>query len=415
MKNVAAIILAAGLGTRMKSSIPKVLHKVHSRPMLELVLNALRKAGIKNKLLVISPETRSVKKAFPYLKVALQPRPLGSGDALRHTKKYFSRFKGDIIVICGDTPLINAERIKSLLAKHRKSRSSCTILTVDTDDPSGYGRIIKDDSGEVLKIVEEKDLPDYERNIKEINVGLYCFNKKDLFEHLKKIKINPKKKEYYLTDIVELLKASKKKVSSVLSDNSDEALGINSKNDLAKANDIMRKKTISKFMEQGVIVTDPDSTFIDTSAKIGKDTVIHRNTIIESGVSIGSFCEIGPFARIRPGTRIDDNAEIGNFVELVRTKIGRGTKAKHMSYLGDAHIGKGVNVGAGTITANFDGKNKNKTVIGDRAFIGVGAILIAPVRIGKGATVGAGSVVTRNKHVPAGKTVVGVPARLLKK
>ena len=418
MKNIATIILAAGRGTRMKSDIPKVLSKLHSRPLLSFVVYAVESAlgkSLSKKILIVGYKDKAVKEAFRGFDTIVQNKLLGSGDAVKMAKNALSRFKGNILVLCGDTPFIRQRTIKELVKKHEKDNASCTLLTTKLENPSGYGRILRKDGNSIVRIIEDQDASLYEQVIEEINVGCYCFNKDDLFSSLDRLKINAKKGEYYLTDVIAMLAKENKKISSVFCKDSTEALGINSKVDLAVAEDIMRKKALELFMLKGVTIVDLNSTFIDMDAKIGRDTVIQHHTIIEKDVVIGKNCEIGPFARIRPETTIENNVEIGNFTELVRTKVSSGTKIKHMTYLGDAEIGKDVNIGAGTITANFDGAKKNKTVIKDKAFIGVGAILIAPVRVGSGAVVGAGSVVTRNKNVPSHKTVIGVPARLLNK
>jgi bifunctional UDP-N-acetylglucosamine pyrophosphorylase/glucosamine-1-phosphate N-acetyltransferase len=416
MKNIRAIILAAGLGTRMHSKIPKPLHPLHSRPMLDHLIDTVKKAGVssRNIILVLGHNINEVKKSYRGFDIAHQKKMLGSGDAVLSAKKYFRNYPGDILVLYSDTPLLKAETLKKLIAAHRNGDFGCTILTTRVENPEGYGRVLRK-SGEIVKIVEEKDTGPAEKNIGEINVGTYVFKKKALFSHIDRIKINARKKEYYLTDIVNLLEESGVKIGSFVTEDVSETIGINSRSELAEAYHILTKRSLEAHMDAGVTVMDPQTTHIDSEAKIGRDTVIYPNTIIEGDVEIGVDCKIGPFARIRPGTRIKRGVEIGNFVELVRTKVGENSKIKHMTYLGDAEIGKGVNVGAGTITANFDGKKKHKTVIGDKAFIGVGAILIAPVKIGEAATVGAGSVVTKRRNVPAGKVVAGVPAKVLKK
>ena len=286
------------------------------------------------------------------------------------------------------------------------------MLTSRVNDPASYGRIVSDDAGCVKKIVEEKDASPEERQIKEINVGTYCFKVPELKKYIHEIEINEKKKEFYLTDIVEVLNRNGEKCASSLC-SADEALGINSRKELAVANKIVNRKKIEELMASGVTVVDPDNTYIDETAVIGKDTIIFPGTVIESDVRIADGCKIGPFARLRPGTRILRAVEIGNFVELCRTEIGEETKVKHHSYLGDTVVGKNANIGAGAITANWDGEKKYQTVIEDNAFIGIGVSLVAPVRIGKGAKVGAGSVVTKNKDVPAGEVVAGVPAKSL--
>jgi len=413
MKNTAAIVLAAGRGTRMKSSTPKVLHRLQSRPLLSSVLEALKGAGIDRQILVLGHKDKAVKSVFPGREIVIQKKLLGSGDAVKSAKAALSAFKGEVLVICGDTPLIRRETIKKLMTEQKNSGASCTLLTAKLANPAGYGRILRDDAGNIQRIVEEKNASIYEEVIEEINVGCYSFNKKDLFSSLEKLKMDAKKKEYYLTDVIEMLAEENKKISSILCENPEEAIGINSRLDLARANAIIKGRTLEALMTEGVTVVDPNSTFVNAGARIGRDTVIEPHTIIENGVTIGENCHIGPFARIREKTKIADNVKIGNFTELVRTKVSSGSRIKHMTYLGDAEVGKNVNVGAGTITANYDGKNKNKTIIEDDSFIGVGAILIAPIKIGKGAVVGAGSVVTRNKNVPPRKTVAGVPAKVL--
>ena len=411
---MAAVILAAGRGTRMNSDVPKALQPLHSRPMLRFVTEVLKRCGVKKQILILGYKAKDIKKIFKGHDYVMQKKLLGSGDAVKRTKGLLARFRGDILVLYGDTPFITAETIRRLVSKHKKEKASSTVLTASVDDPSGYGRILKDETGFLSAIIEDKDALGYEKAIKEINVGCYCFNKKDLFLCLDKLKINAKKREFYLTDVIKMMKGKDKKVISLTCKDNVQAFGVDSKADLARANNIMKKRILELLMSNGVSIVDVDTTFIDKDAKIGKDTVIKPHTIIEKNVTIGKNCEIGPFARIRQGTRLADNVAVGNFVELVRTKVSRGSKIKHMTYLGDAEVGKNVNIGAGTITANYDGKRKNKTVIADGAFIGVGAILIAPVKIGKGALVGAGSVVTRKKNVPPHKTVAGVPARLLK-
>ncbi|MFH1593392.1 MAG: NTP transferase domain-containing protein [Candidatus Omnitrophota bacterium] len=415
MKNIAAVILAAGRGTRMKSKLPKVLMKLHSRPLLEFVINTLDAVPVTKKVLVVGFEANMVKNAFPGIETVVQDELLGSGDAVKKAKAALSRFKGDILVICGDTPFISKETIRKLVKRHRKDKASCTLLTANVSDPEGYGRILRDTEGAIINIVEEKDASVYEKSIGEINVGCYFFAKKDLFSSLEKVKMNAKKGEYYLTDVIGMLAKGSGKISSVNCEDPMEAHGINSRLDLAKAGKIIKESASDLLMLNGVTIVDPNTTYIDMDAKIERDTVIYPNTVIERDVIIGKDCRIGPFARIRRGTRIDDNVEIGNFVEIVRSTISTGTKIKHLSYFGDAKIGRNVNVGAGTITANYDGKKKNKTIIENDASIGVGVVLIAPVKIGRKATVGAGSVVTKNKNVPPRATFVGVPAKLLKR
>jgi bifunctional UDP-N-acetylglucosamine pyrophosphorylase/glucosamine-1-phosphate N-acetyltransferase len=282
-------------------------------------------------------------------------------------------------------------------------------------DPQGYGRIIRGDKGTAVAIREEKDATGIEKDIEEINVGVYCCRSKELFRALREIKINRKKKEFYLTDIIEWFYENGFKVGTVETEDPMEGLGINTREDLAVAQSVLRRRVLRDFMLQGVTIVDPQTTYIDSTAKIGSDTVIHPFTVIEPHVKIGSHCQIGPFARIRSGTKIDDKVEIGNFTEISRSKVGSGTFMKHFSYLGDAFVGTNVNIGAGMVTANFDGQNKHSTKIAHGAFVGSDAVLIAPARIGKNSVVGAGSVVPKGKTIPDGSVAVGVPAKIISK
>lgn len=416
MKDTVAVIVAAGRGTRMKSETPKVLHMVLGRPIIGYVLDSVRNAGIKDIITVTGYGNDILKKFLKdETRVVVQKELLGSGDAVGTAKKDLRGYSGDILVICGDTPLIKAKTIKELIDKHRDSNASLTVLTAVLKDPTGYGRIERDGNKSVVRIVEEERASLYDEVITEVNVGTYCFKAEDLFTALANVKPDNKKKEFFLTDTVEILRKHGKLVESVTMKDPSEMIGINTRKDLAEATRILKDSVLEELMSGGVTIEDPQTTTIYPGARIGRDTIIHPNTVIESGVEIGERCHIGPFARLRPEVRIGDDVEIGNFVELVRTSVGDGSKVKHHTYLGDTAVGKLVNIGAGTITANFDGKKKSKTVIEDKAFVGVGAILVAPVRIGSGATIGAGCVVLKNRNVPKGATVVGVPARILKK
>lgn len=408
------VILAAGKGTRMNSDIPKPLVLLHNRPMLGYLIDTVKKVGIKDIVLVLGHKGGEVKKVFKDYKYVLQKKQLGSGDAVNCARGCLKNYTGDILLLYADTPLIKEETILNLIKAHKEGKFGCTVLTAEVDNPKNYGRVIQNYDKSVRKIVEDKDATSEELLINEINVGAYVFNKKTLFENIDKIKINKKKNEYYLTDIINIFNESGIKVGSYLTDDISQGLGINSQKELAQANQIVKLRVLDKFMAGGVEISDPLSTCIDEDVSIGKNVVIYPNTIIEKNVKIGNNCKIGPMARIRSGTVIGNNVEIGNFVELNRSHIGDGCTMKHMTYLGDAVLGKNINIGAGTITANYDGKNKNKTIIGDNAFLGVGCILIAPVKVGKNSVIGAGSVVTKNHNVPDGKTVIGIPAKVLK-
>ncbi len=415
MKDVTAIILAAGLGTRMKSVTPKVLHRIGSKTLLERVVENLENAGIEDIVVVLGYKAHQVEALFAdRIKCVRQTDLLGSGDAVKQAIKKYKKAKNHILVTCGDTPLIENRTYKALIKKHLYGNNACTVLTSVADNPFSYGRIVRGGNNAIVEIVEEKDASEDQRKINEINVGTYCFNKKTLNDHIDLIKQNKKKKEFYLTDIVRILSTNKNKVVS-RSCEFQQSIGINSRKELAMANEAINSKTIEKLMRSGVTITDPRTTCIDETALVKRDTIIYSNTVVEADVKIGEGCKIGPFARIRSGTKIARNVEIGNFVETVRSSIGEGSRVKHHTYLGDTIVGKNVNIGAGTITANYDGKNKNKTVIENGVFIGVGVTLIAPVKVGKKAKVGAGSVVTKNKNVSAGETVIGIPARTFKK
>ncbi|MDD5440218.1 MAG: NTP transferase domain-containing protein [Candidatus Omnitrophica bacterium] len=415
MQNITCVILAAGRGTRMKSDFPKPLHKVHDRPMLEYLLSTVYSIGISRTVLVLGHGRDEIKGHFKGVDIIVQKKQLGSGDAVNTARQYFKRYRGDILVLYADTPLLKQETLKKLIEKHRKGNYGVTLLSVKVPEPAGYGRIIRDPQGNVIRIVEEKDATLYEKEICEINIGAYVFKRNALFDHINSVCFNRSKKEYYLTDIINIFNIAGIPIGALVIDDPEEGLGINSRVELAGANEIIRRRILEQFMLAGVTVIDPQTTSIDRSARIGRDTIIYPHTVIERDVVVGRYCQIGPFAHLRPGTEIAEHVEIGNYVELVRTKIGRYCKVKHKTYLGDTTLGEHINIGAGTITANYDGKNKNKTMIGDGAFIGVGCILIAPVRIGKRAVLGAGSVVTKNHHVPDGATVVGIPAKIFKK
>ena len=416
MTKTIAIILAAGRGTRMKSDTPKVLHGILGKPMISYVISAVSRAAVRDIVVVAGFGSDKVKDFFygTRVKTVVQKRLLGSADAVGAAKKEIKGYS-DVLVVYGDTPLITEDTLKLLIEKHKSSGASLTLLTAVLKDPAGYGRIIRDAGGRITKIAEDSEMREYKKEVREINVGTCVFTCGALLNALKDIGCDNSKREYYLTDAVKILSARGKRVESMAMENLDEMIGINSRIELAQATSVMKNRIMEKLMASGVTVQDPATTTIYPDVKIGKDTVIYPNTIIESDVRIGSNCHIGPFARLRGGTRIGDKAEIGNFVELVRTKVAPAAKIKHHTYLGDTKVGRRVNIGAGTITANYDGKKKNKTFIGDSSFIGVGAILIAPVRIGKKALVGAGAVILRETIVRDGATVVGVPAKILRR
>jgi len=416
MKDIAIIILAAGKSTRMKSSLPKVLHPVCCRPIFSYVMDLAKGLRTNKIVTVLGYQAKQVKGLIgPGIKVALQKNLLGTADAVKQALVLLKNFKGTVLILYGDTPLLKKETIKKLLDYHIKNRVDATILTANADKPEGYGRILRDKYSSINAIVEEKDADDFQKAIKEINTGILCFNKDKLSRAINSIKLNQRKKEYYLTDIIGIFYKNGYLVDSVAVTDINEALGINTRPDLAKANKIMQQRINEKLMLEGVSIVDPATCFISYGTKIGRESVIYPFTVIERDVKIGKYCSIGPFVHLREGTIIEADTVVGNFVEIVRSKISTRVLIKHFSYLGDARIGREVNIGAGTVTANFDGGKKNITVIEDKAFIGSDTILVAPVKVGKAAKTGAGAVLTKHKNVPAGATVVGIPARPLKK
>ncbi|MBI4394568.1 MAG: NTP transferase domain-containing protein [Candidatus Omnitrophica bacterium] len=413
-KPVAALILAAGQGERMNSDLVKVLHPIAGLPLIAHVTQAVRGAGIKNVGVVIGTQGEAPRSFLSGVKIVLQKKQLGTGHAVMQARSRFGNWQGDLLVLPGDVPCVLAETLRELIKAHQRSSVSASILTADFENPTGYGRILRR-GNQVVSIKEELDLKPSERGIREINSGIYVFHTPALFRRLNEIKRNRKKKEYYLTDVIELFARNGELVRAYKIKDSSEILGVNTRKELGEAHQVLTERELKKHSQAGVTILDPAQTSIQKGARIGRDTVIHPFTWIERDVTIGRKCEIGPFAKIRAGSKIGDEVVIGSFVEVVRSRVGNKTFVKHLSYLGDARIGQKVNVGAGTITANFDGKRKNKTVVGDRVLLGCDTVLIAPVTVGKGAQTGAGAVLCARNSVPAGKTVVGVPAKVIKR
>ncbi len=414
----------------MKSALPKVVHAICGKPLAFYPANLLLSLGIKNYYFIVGNQADLVKKKLGenenYL---IQSRPLGTADAVKSASEVLRDFSGEVIILYGDVPLITKRTILNLIDFHLKSKACATLITAEVPDPSGYGRIKRDSDGNFLDIIEEKDADEETKWCKEINSGIYCFKSDYLFKYIEKIKPSVKTGEYYLTDIFRLFLKDKLKISTIKVKNYEEILGINSREELAEAEKIMKLRIIKSILEAGVTIVDPDNTFIDFDVKIGRDSIIHPFTIIKGETTIGKWNEIGPYAYIekskigdnnkiiysriensvvrneifigpfthlRSATKISDKCKIGNFVELKKSNIKRNTKISHLSYIGDSDVGENVNIGAGTITCNFDGINKYNTSIGDGAFIGSDTILVAPVKIGKGSMTGAGSVITKN-------------------
>ncbi len=423
-----AVILAAGQGTRMKSKQYKVLHPVCGKPMVQHVVDQVLQLGLEKLVTVVGFGAEQVKAQIgDKSEFAFQQEQLGTAHAVMQASHYLQDEDGVTLVVCGDTPLITAETMKALLEHHLATNAKATILTAVTEDPNGYGRIIRNRDGHVEKIVEHKDATEEERAIKEINTGTYCFDNKSLFEALRNVSNNNVQGEYYLTDVIEILKTKGEIVSAYQAHSFEETIGVNDRIALSRAEKIMRERINRKHMINGVTIIDPEHTYISLEAEIGRDTVIYPGTIIEGKTVIGEDCiigphseikncsvgngttirhsvahdseigndvTIGPFAHIRPSSKISDEVRIGNFVEIKKSTFGKGSKASHLSYIGDAEVGANVNLGCGSITVNYDGKNKYMTKIEDGAFIGCNANLIAPVTIGKGAYVAAGSTIT---------------------
>ncbi len=430
MSNRYAVILAAGQGTRMKSKLYKVLHPVCGKPMVQHVVDQVRKLTIQEMVTVIGHGAELVKGQLgEESHYALQEQQLGTAHAVMQAQKMLEGKEGITIVVCGDTPLIKAETMASLFKHHEELSAKATILTARIDDPTGYGRIIRNESGLVEKIVEHKDATEAERKINEINTGTYCFDNAALFEALKKVSNDNVQGEYYLPDVVEILKNQGDVVTAYQTSDLEETLGVNDRVALAEAERIMRSRINESHMRNGVTIIDPANTYIESDVVIGQDSTILPGTIIKGKTVIGSECQIGPnteidtcevgnetvirqstaynstigslvnigpFAHIRPDSAISDEVKIGNFVEIKKAVFGKGSKASHLSYIGDAEVGSDVNIGCGSITVNYDGKNKYLTKIEDGVFIGCNSNLVAPVTVGKGAYVAAGSTITKN-------------------
>jgi bifunctional UDP-N-acetylglucosamine pyrophosphorylase/glucosamine-1-phosphate N-acetyltransferase len=411
----------------MRSRIPKVLHPICGRPMLDYVLDAVTEAGARDIKVIVNPHHAEVAAHLDERGIAptFQREPKGTAHALLQIPE--NELKGkEVLVVNGDSPLLTGATINKVLAAHRATKTPATIASVE-DPTRNDGRIIRAADGSLARIVERKDATDeMQKNIHEFNVGIYVFDGTELVRALEQVKDDNKAGEFYLTDVFLHLKP----VTIVELDDPQEAMGVKDRVRLAAATAIIQRRILDRLMLSGVTIVDPASTFIEATVTVGQDTVIEPFTVLKAHTTIGADCRIGPhvhiedarigdrsdcgpFVKLRPGTEIADDVHIGSFAELVRTRVGRGSKVPHVSYLGDTDLGEDANIGAGTITANFDGTNKNRTKIGDGAFVGVDTMLVAPVKLGKGSRTGAGSVVT--KDVPDGATAVGVPARVVRR
>jgi bifunctional UDP-N-acetylglucosamine pyrophosphorylase/glucosamine-1-phosphate N-acetyltransferase len=382
--------------------------------MIRYVVDAARGAGARTIVVVVGYAADQVHEALggePDILFATQAEQLGTGHAVKICRPLLAGYTGPLMVLVGDEPLLRPEPLADLFARQEHEGAACLLGTAKVHDPMGFGRILRDSAGRFLRIVEERDCTPEEKAIREVNPSCYVFQLPALWEALDQIGTSNAQHEYYLTDAPERLQAMGKKVMALNVLRADDILGVNTRQHLAQAATVMQARIQDHWMTEGVTIVDPHNTYIDGRAQIGRDTVIHPFTVVSGTVTIGCRCQVGPFTHLRDGTVLHDGVETGAFVEVNRSHIGSGTIVRHLAYLGDATVGREVNVGAGAITANFDGERKNETTVGDRVRIGAGAVMVAPVTIGQDAVVGAGAVITRGKHVDEGDTVIGVPAR----
>jgi bifunctional UDP-N-acetylglucosamine pyrophosphorylase/glucosamine-1-phosphate N-acetyltransferase len=433
MEATAAVILAAGKGTRMKSDLVKVMHALGGVPMIEYPVEAARLAGASRIVIVAGHQSEKVREHFSAMDdidICLQEEQLGTGHAVSCASPLLAGFSGRVLILCGDVPLLKAETLREMAACHEKSGAALTVLTAIRDNPYGYGRVIKGDDGSVLRIVEEKDADAAERQIREINSGIYCVESEFLFDAVAGLSDNNAQGEYYLTDIVQAAVETGRKCISFPVADAEEVMGVNDRVQLAAADSVVRSSVNGDLMYSGVTIIDPLNTYIDKGVKIGRDTIVYPNVYVKGPCEIGDNCviepstvircckigngvivkagsvledsvlhdavSVGPMAHLRPGTELMKNVKIGNFVETKKAIIGEGSKASHLTYLGDATIGSGVNVGCGTITCNYDGVKKHRTVIEDDVFVGSDVQFVAPVTIGRNSLIAAGTTVTKD-------------------
>jgi len=445
--SVAAVILAAGQGTRMRSDLPKVLHPLVGRPMVLYAVEAARAVGDLPPVLVVGHRAEEVRRVVGDAVIYVEQREQkGTGHAVLQARDAL-RGRADLVLVTyADMPLLRAETLRDLVARQRDNRGPLSLLTLVAEDPRGFGRVVRGEGGAVAAVVEEAVATPEQLAIRELNAGVYCFDAEWLWSNLDRIPVSLPKGEYYLTDLVEMAAAQGLRVESVAVEDPTEAMGINTRVHLAEAEAVLRGRINRRWMEAGVTMVDPETTYVEVEVRIGRDTVIWPNTILRGHTAIGERCQIGPnaliedstigddcrvvasvveqavmeegsdvgpFSHLRPGARLGAGAHVGNFGEVKNATLGPGAKMGHFSYLGDATVGAGANIGAGTITCNFDGERKHRTEIGEEAFIGSDTMLVAPVRVGKGARTGAGSVVTHD--IPDGALAYGVPARIRKR
>ncbi len=432
MEQYSAVILAAGKGTRMKSNQCKVLHSVTGRPMLAYVLDAVRNLQPKKICLVVGHQAQDVVRRFdsPDLNFVIQEPQLGTGHAVKQCSSLFKGFSGHVLIMCGDTPLVTSEILSAFKGFHESRSSKLTVLTTRLKNPYGYGRVEADRNEIITRIVEESDADRSQKLIQEVNTGIYLVQSRLLFELLENLKSDNAQKEYYLTDLISEAQLANVRPLAFHTDQDSVVVGVNSRNDLAKVNSLMWNRIRTQLMADGATLLDPATFYPDCGVTIGSDTIICPNVMITGLSSIGEECyiepgcvindstignrvrifsgskldnvevdsdaSIGPMAHLRPETKIGCRVRIGNFVEIKKTEVGVGSKASHLTYLGDSKIGEHVNIGCGTITCNYDGKTKHTTIIEDRCFVGSDVQFVAPVRVGSGSVIGAGSTITRD-------------------
>lgn len=402
MTDIKAVILAAGKGTRMKSeTTPKVLHQILGKTLLGYVLDNV-KNFVSEEFVIVGHHAEEVeefvKTNYTNAKTVLQSPQLGTGHAVSMVCPALENFDGLVIILCGDTPLVKEDTLKKFVEFHQSNNSDITVMSTIFENPTNYGRIIREADNSLQCIVEEKDATREQKAVKEVNAGIYCLNWGKIKSAFSQLKSNNAQGEYYLTDIIAWGKAQHLNVNAYILDNSDEIYGINSRLNLAQAAKMMNKRNLEKYMENGVTIVDPDSTWISEDTEIGQDTIIYPFTYIEGENKIGKSCKIGPCAHLRGGVEVCDNVKVGNFVEVKKSKISSNTNVGHLSYIGDSELGEHVNIGAGTITANYNPltKEKSKTILKDNVKIGSNSVLVAPVTVEEGTNVGAGTIVTKN-------------------
>ena len=395
--NIMAIVMAAGKGTRMKSKKSKLVQKIYGKEIVKRAVENAEKAGVKEIVAVVGYMKEEVMAVLGNdVKYAYQDEMLGTGHAVMQAKEYLKGKKGKVLVLNGDVPIIRPQTLNKLLEKSIENKEYATLLTAIYDNPTGYGRIVRDEGGNIEAIVEEKDTTPSQKEIKEINAGIYCFDIEELLLALDEITPNNAQGEYYLTDVIQIMNEKGLKTGAVIVEDNTEILGINDRIQLEMLTKVLQMRINTVHMKNGVTIEDVSNTYIYDDVEIGMDTVIHPNTTIKSGVVIGEDCEIGPNAYIREGCKLANKVKVGSFVEIKKAIIGEGSKVPHLSYMGDCEIGEKCNIGCGTITCNYDGLHKSKTIIGNHSFIGSNTNLVAPVTLGDETFVAAGSTITED-------------------